>query len=92
MAINMFQATVTGTAAILVTVPPGTGSVTIINNQGTNTIAIGTTSGVTTSNGGILPANGSITFPGYPTSSATTLWAVANTGSNVVSVVLSTAK
>lgn len=92
MALNAFQVSVGNTATPLLTVPPGLNSVTIINNQGTNTIALGTSSSVTTSNGAVLPANGSITFPGYTSSTGSTLYAIANTGTNVVSVIMTTAK
>jgi hypothetical protein len=88
--INASQTAVNTTAVVLITVPPGVTSITIAN--GAQPLAVGVNNGVTLTNGGLVPANGSITIPGYATSSATTLWGISNSTGTTASLFLTTAR
>lgn len=92
MAITPVPGSITNSASRLCTVPPGVGSVTItVAAVNTTFVYIGTTSGVTTSNGAPIVGGATVTIPMYPGSKGTELYAIANVaGPTPVGVFIST--
>jgi len=85
---------VVGTSEVpLATVPPGTTSVTItVAAANTVFVYIGTSSGVTTGNGAPISGGSTVVLSGWPTSSSTSLYAIASAASTPVGVFISTAQ
>jgi hypothetical protein len=83
---------VTNSAALLCTVPPGVGSVTIsVAAANTTFVYVGTTSSVTATNGAAIIGGSSVTIPLYPGSKGTPLYAIGSVaGPTPVGVFIST--
>jgi len=81
-----------GTSEVpLVLVPPGVGSVTItVAAANTVFVYVGTTTGVTATNGAALIGGSSVTIPLYPGSRGVQLYAIASAASTPVGVFVST--
>lgn len=92
--INPIPCSVPATAVKLCDVPPGVGSVTItVAAANTVFVYIGTSSGVTTTNGAAIVGGSSVTIPCYPGSQGTTLYAIGSAaGPTPVGVFISTAQ
>lgn len=82
-----------GTSEVpLVLVPSGAGSVTItVAAANTVFVYVGTSTGVTTTNGAPVVGGSAVTIPLYPGSKGTQLYAVASAASTPVGVIISTA-
>lgn len=87
--INTYQVSVGTSAVKLLDVPAGTNSV-ILTNTGTAAVAVGTSNAVLATNGGVIPVNGTVALPGFPSSSKVTLWGIAAGGANPVGIFIST--
>lgn len=95
MALNIpAPVAVTASAKPVAVIPPGACTVILSNTGSTNVIYVGTSTNVTTANGGQgfpLPVGATVTFPGYPGSAGATLYAIAAGTGNNLGVIISTA-
>lgn len=92
MAITPQQFSAGTTAAALATVPPGEATV-ILSVPGTATVYVGLGTAVSTVNGYPVTATTSpVLIPGYASSSATALYAIASAAGTPIGVIISTGK
>lgn len=82
---------VSSAAALIVELPGGTGSVTLVNT-GANPVYVGISNGVTKTNGFELTSSGPpVVFPTYESSKPQALWAVSATGVSTIGFIVSDA-
>jgi len=75
MALDLGQVVVGGTAVTVLRVPPGPFTLALVASG--TAVAIGTGTAVTVATGALVGTSSTVTYVGYPTSSGSTLYAIA---------------